>query len=211
MRNKVSFRLLWAALVLSALSALTGCDGGSEPVAVQSGTPTVTVTATGTGTATGTVSVTPVGCTGQNVTWTQNGDSCSAVAGATAHASVASVTNSASGFTGSANFTCTNGTLGAAVAPVCTRIIVEPQQLQPVSCTGQTLTWTVTGNTCSGATATTVSGSTTSVTNSTANLTGSATFACSNGAFGAAGASSLCAVTSTPSQPTTTTCTGKGC
>jgi hypothetical protein len=148
-------------------------------------------------------------CPAQNVTWSQNGNACSAAAGATASAGVANVTNSAAGFTGSANFTCTNGTLGAPVAAACAAV-VPPVASAP--CNSSTLTWTATGNTCSGVAANTLHNSIASVANSTANVTGTASFTCTNGAFGAAGAASTCATASGPdSTPTVCVAGTKGC
>jgi hypothetical protein len=52
------------------------------------------------------------------------------------------------------------------------------------SCAATTISWTVSGATCSASIATTNNGSTSSVSDSSAPTTGSAQFLCTNGVFG---------------------------
>jgi hypothetical protein len=140
----------------------------------------------------------PLACAAQPLTWTVGGNTCSGVGVETASGSVASIVASVGANTGTAAFACTNGSFGAAAAgATCNARPVEPL----TNCAAQTLTWSVSGNTCSGAGAAAVSGAVSNVTATVGANTGTAAFTCTNGSFGAAAAASC----------TPRICDGKGC
>ena len=70
-------------------------------------------------------------------------------------------------------------------------------------CPAQTLNWTASSNTCSGAGVETASGSSIVVKNTATGLSGTASFTCTNGAW-LAPADAACATVAQPATPTPT-------
>jgi len=139
----------------------------------------------------------PVNCSGGTISW---GASCSASVGATANAASVTLTNATSGYSGSAQFTCNNGSWAGPYTPSCTA--------NPLPCSAGTVGW---GSGCGGSLPATASGSGATVTNTTALYAGSATYACSNGGW-TLGTNS-CTPPSCPAAPTgsqTITCQAYG-
>jgi hypothetical protein len=124
-------------------------------------------------------SCTPPSCTGGTAT----SGACSYTLATTASGASTTVATSTSGYTGSLSASCSAGTWSnSSVSCVAN------------SCDATTLSWTVTGNTCSGPITSAVSGGSLTITNTDTNYatTSSATFACSAGTWGSA-TSATCA------------------
>ena len=121
----------------------------------------------------------PAQCSGQTMTWSVAGNTCSAALPTTSAGSSATATDSTAPVAGSAVFTCNQGSWSAASHATC-------QATLPERCSAQTLNWTVGASSCSAAVPDTVSGGSTVATDATAPTTGSASFACLNGSWGAA-------------------------
>ncbi len=160
------------------------CPSGSS----YSGSGATTSTAgcrcsSGTATWNGSACVEPtVGCSSVSRTWLTN---CGASLPASAHLQVRTVSNSNVNYNGSATYTCNNGTWSS---PSSTSCAIK-------TCAGGTKTWLTN---CSASVSTVSATGSTTVSNSAAGYTGSATFACNDGTWGA---------------PTSTSCTANpsGC
>ena len=112
-------------------------------------------------------------CTAQTVSW--NG-TCSAAVGTVAHGGSTNISNTASGYTGSASVACNNGSLstsGTSCNPVY------------VGCGAATLSW----GSCSGSIGALGHGANGGITNSVEGYSGSATATCSNGSWSLSGTS----------------------
>ena len=161
------------------------------------------------------------GCTAATLSW---GGNCSVSAGAVAHGWSGTLTNSAAGYTGTAGYSCNNGTRSGPTSPTCTSNTTCESGASvaglggntptatckcdtsgwnwcttslsclssATSCSSQTMSWLTN---CSGPLTGVASGSSSTATNSAAGYNGSATYACTNGTWGAA---------------TSTTCTASG-
>ncbi|HRO48918.1 MAG TPA: hypothetical protein PLW75_02155 [Hyphomicrobium sp.] len=154
---------------------------GSTAVATDSTQPT-------TGSATyscsgGTATVTTSSCVERcsvtaGTTWTVAGKTCTAPAALTInHGATAVATDSTQPTTGSATYSCSNGT-----ASITTSSCVERCSVAAGT------TWTVAGKTCTAPTALTINhGASATSTDATAPTTGTKTFTCTNGAVGQSG------------------------
>lgn len=127
-------------------------------------------------------------CSATSTSWTVSGVTCTGTLAAANNGVATPVTASGSGQTGSANFTCSNGSYGSAPdaspAPTCTAVTLLP-------CNAGTVSWTANGNSCSGPIAATSSGNTSSATANNG-FSGSASFACNNGSYGSALTGATC-------------------
>jgi cytochrome c553 len=116
-------------------------------------------------------------CVAQAASWTVGGNTCNSALVVTTSGSTAALTDVTAPTTGSASFTCTNGVWGAATNATCT---------SPSACATGALSWTVGANTCNATAPATASGATAALSDTTAPTTGAASFACTNGVWGAA-------------------------
>lgn len=129
----------------------------------------------------------PQACSAAAVSWTVGGNACNATLAAAASGSSALAVDNVDPFTGTARFTCSNGSWSEPSEASCSAL--PP----PQACSGQTLAWTVNGESCSGAVPGVASGQSATATDAIAPAIGSAVFSCTNGNWGAATAAS-CAV-----------------
>jgi prepilin-type N-terminal cleavage/methylation domain-containing protein len=151
------------------------------------GTSDVTCTNGSLSYANATCDAVPQNCPGQTVTW---GAGCQANVGPINHgASDGPYTNTNTGFTGSTNVSCTNGTLTPTSA-TCN-----------ANCASGTTTWGTDNRCAANYTALTHAAGAT-LTNATSGYTGNVTLSCSNGAITQSGAT--CSAPSTCSQPAIT-------
>jgi hypothetical protein len=170
---------------------ISDASGNTGSASVVCDAPTNAITVSG-GSSCTTVATGSLPCTGQSVSW----GSCSASAPLRLHGATASITDSGAPSTGSAVFTCNNGSFiyssGNCTTPATT-------------CTNKTLNWSASGNSCSALSGTTNDGANKTVSNTASNgNTGSATFSCS------AGADTYSLVGSpTCAPPPATACTGQ--
>ena len=118
-------------------------------------------------------------CAGATLSW---GSGCSGPVAQASNGATSSSTNSAAGLSGSADFSCNNGTWSGASNPVC----------NANSCPAQSVGW----GSCSGSLASTSSGGSATANNSASGFSGSATYTCSNGNW---------------SGPSSQSCTSTGC
>lgn len=100
-----SFRKLPVLQALSFFVIFLACGGGAPAVAAD--TPSVSR-----------VLSSDTACASQMLSWSQNGQFCGTTSDTVPSGKTVSVTDS-NGTTGSASFTCTNGSWGMPVAPVC--------------------------------------------------------------------------------------------
>lgn len=122
----------------------------------------------------------PAACTAQDLSWALAGQTCSAAVPATASGAMAVATDIDVPATGNASFACSNGRWSAASAASCA---LPP----PAACAAQQMNWVQAGNSCSAFVAATAAGGAATVTDALQPATGSASFACSNGVWSAAG------------------------
>ena len=120
-------------------------------------------------------------CSAQTLGWSAGGNSCSAAAPTTASGASITLADTVGPATGSATFSCSDGSWGSPGAASCSL---------PAACSAQTLNWSVNGNSCSAAVSATPSGGSAVAADNVGPATGSATFACNNGAWGNASAAS---------------------
>lgn len=122
----------------------------------------------------------PNPCTSQGVSWTVGGITCTGTAPNRNDGQVTPILSSTNANTGSARFTCNNGTY-----------FQTPAQESASSCTapaagcggGQYFTWTSGGNTCEGFSTAAGSGSTITISDGSGPTTGTANLSCNNGTF----------------------------
>ncbi len=125
-------------------------------------------------------------CPAQVATWVEGAHSCSANLPSTNSGASAAARDAIEPATGTANFSCSAGVWGA---PSNANCAVPP----PPACAAQSMSWTVGGQSCSAALATTASGASAIATDTVSPATGSASFSCSSGSWSAPAAAS-CAV-----------------
>lgn len=182
----------WTQGANSCTGARGAIAGGASAVVTDSTAPeTGTVTATCSA-ATGTISQSAIACTipancaAQTVNWTVGGRNCSGSAAATNHGLTAAVTDStpapAPNGSGSATFDCSNGTFTVQAGATCN-----------AQCSARAESWTVSSNTCDGATPALNDGQSTTVSDATSPTTGSVTMSCTNGTLNQSGASCVSA------------------
>ncbi len=121
----------------------------------------------------------PADCAAKALQWSVGTNICDGTAQLTTSGSAIVVQDNAGTTTGSASYSCSNGQWSAPSAQTCSTTVVPP----PTPCAATTFTWTVAGANCEGAAALTTSGSSAVLKNTLAPNTGSATYACSNGAW----------------------------
>lgn len=121
----------------------------------------------------------PANCTSQSVSWSSGGTTCTGTAPATAHAGTTAPISAAAPNSGSASFTCSNGTLSLAGGSSC----LPPPAPAPANCGASVQTWTVGAQTCSASVGATSNNGVVTATDSSAPTTGSASFLCSNGTY----------------------------
>jgi hypothetical protein len=151
-----------------------GADGSSTTVQSTAGATVGTASAvctSGVVTATGTC-IAAASCNAAALSWTVSGKTCSANIAATSSGNSATINDVTAPETGSATYSCFNGTFTQQGATCATTA---------ASCASQIVTWTVGGSTCSATTALTNSGGTASVSDVTGPTLGAANYACSNG------------------------------
>jgi hypothetical protein len=111
------------------------------------------------------------------MSWTVNGNVCSATVAGTASGSGATAVDGTDPATGSASYTCSNGAWSGPANASCN---------VPVDCPAQSLSWSVGSNTCNAAVSSTASGAAASLSDGTLPTIGAARFSCSNGRWGTA-------------------------
>lgn len=143
----------------------------------------------------------PIPCNGGTVNWASGpGVTCSGPVGAALNAATTAV-SSTNGRTGSAQFTCTNGSWVVGAGATC---VSGP-------CPAGTPSWTASGLTCQGNAGATAPGGATSVTSTNGN-TGSAQFACDvTGAWSASPAPGATCAQQCPVQAVTWQVSGVTC
>jgi len=147
----------------------------------------------------------PAACAARAMNWQVGADSCNATVAATPSGGTAVATDSAGPTLGSASFVCTDGQWSAPSNASCA---VPP----PAACAAQTLSWNVGSAACSAAVPTTPSNTSATATDTTPPATGSASFACTNGTWGAArNASCTTPPLACPRQTLAWTVGGQGC
>ncbi len=153
-----------------------GPHGSSSTIQDTSGTTVgvATVVCTnGVASGSGTCS-TVTNCTSQSLSWTVGSRTCSATAAATNHGSNATVNDTSGASQGTATYSCSNGTFNIQSGSTCSNT--------PTQCAAQTVSWTESSRTCSGAAPLTAVGSSASVTATSGS--GDADFTCnSSGSF----------------------------
>lgn len=121
----------------------------------------------------------PSPCAAGVLNWQVGGLSCSASAPAVYSGDAVTVTDNAVPNTGTASFSCDNGSYIVQGGATC-----NPPPPPPANCAGGIAQqWTVGGNTCEGVLSATAHAANTTVNDSTAPLTGSATYTCNNGNY----------------------------
>ncbi|MBK6591268.1 MAG: hypothetical protein IPG23_00295 [Burkholderiales bacterium] len=130
----------------------------------------------------------PAGCGAQSLQWAVAGQSCNADASASSSGQSLNLTD-ATGTTGAATFTCTNGTWGAASLATCNAAAT-------LNCSNETLNWSQNGAVCSATSGTATSGQSVVITDTAVPTSGKATFVCINGKWG---------------QPSSASCSAKYC
>jgi cytochrome c553 len=162
----------------SAAATASGASAAlSDTIAPTTGTASAACANGVWGAATNATCTSPSACASGDLSWTSGANTCNATAPATASGATAALSDTLAPTTGAASFTCSNGTWGAATNVSCTA---------PIACSAAALSWTVGANTCDGAAAATASGASATLTDAAAPTTGAATFACNNGAWGPA-------------------------
>ncbi len=121
----------------------------------------------------------PADCVAKAVQWSVGTDICDGTAQLTTSGSTIAVQDNAGATTGAASYSCSNGQWSAPTAQTCSTTMVPP----PTPCAAKAFTWTVNGANCDGTTALTTSGSSSVLKDTLVPNTGSATYACSNGAW----------------------------
>lgn len=154
------------AISHGASGAITNSAGG------YTGSVTVTCNNGSYTSPTGATCTALAGCSAQTVNWSTN---CSGPSGALSHGGSASVSNTASGYSGSVTVSCNNGSLSQSGA-TCTAASGP--------CSSQLVSW---GSGCSATAGALSHGGTAPLTNSASGYTGSATANCSNGTTTASG------------------------
>lgn len=124
----------------------------------------------------------PNPCSSQNVSWVAGGQTCSGVIGNVAHNSLGNVTNTATKRTGSAVYSCFDGTLSYQSGS-CTYV--------PDNCPARAVSWSASGNSCAGNLPAVNHGASRVVNTTTANQTGSATYTCNDGVISVSGQTCL--------------------
>lgn len=123
----------------------------------------------------------PANCTSQSVSWSSGGTTCTGTAPATAHAGTTAPISAAAPNSGSASFTCSNGTLSLAGGSSC---LPPPAPAPaPASCAAGTLSWSNNGNTCSSSVGTTSHNAVASLSDPAPGNSGSASYTCNNGNY----------------------------
>jgi len=125
----------------------------------------------------------PRGCAAQAVSWSVSGNSCDGNLAGSASGASAIAVDGVLPATGSATYACSDGSWSGSSAVSCS----VPAQS---ACSAQTLNWSDGSAACGAAAPTTASGASVVLADTTGPATGSATFACSNGSWGHAGAAS---------------------
>lgn len=120
----------------------------------------------------------PYPCASGTVSWTVS-STCSGTIGQIASGSSGSVNNSAAKRNGSATFSCFDGTR-TYVSGTCVYV--------PSNCGGGNVSWSASGNSCTGSIAATTHGKSRAVSDSSG-TTGNATMTCNDGTYYASGAS----------------------
>jgi hypothetical protein len=108
-------------------------------------------------------------CASKTVNW---GAGCSGTLNPASTGSTSPVTNSASGYSGTASYSCTNGSWSGPSTETCTSS----------GCPAQTKIW---DTNCSGSLAVATNGTTSTVSNNNSGYSGTATFTCNNGTWSA--------------------------
>lgn len=106
-------------------------------------------------------------CAATSVSWNTN---CSASLGSASSGASLTLTNSASGYSGSATYTCNNGSWSGPASASCSGL----------SCSSTAVTW---NTNCSASLASASHGATVTATNSAAGYSGSANYSCSGGVW----------------------------
>jgi hypothetical protein len=163
-------------------SASYACSNGqwSTPTSASCATATITP---------------PAPCAATTFTWTVGGNSCNASAAATTSGSSSILNDTTAPATGSASYTCTNGTWTGPASATCT--------VQQAGCAAATLTWTVGTSTCNASALAAASGASTALQDVTNPTTGAASFLCTNGAWGAASSATCMTVNTAQDCPAT--------
>lgn len=126
----------------------------------------------------------PANCGTAARSWNVGGNACDALIPAANHSNVSTGVDSTAPTTGSAQYTCNNGTFFQTGPQASSTTCNAAPPPGPAACTaGQTLTWTNSGNTCQAMSTSTSSGNTITITDASAPGTGSATYVCNNGSF----------------------------
>jgi cytochrome c len=135
-------------------------------------------------------------CPAQTLNWTGSGNSCVGLTTPSAsQLSLQLVSTPGTGTVGDATFTCSNGAWSVPANATC-----RPDVPVFATCSVQTITWTSTSNTCSGATPVTYVGNDVTVVNTIAGNSGGQRMSCqADGSWAAwAGVSGGCWVTPPP-------------
>ncbi len=146
-----------------------------------------------TGPASASCVVQQAACAATALNWTVSGTSCNAAAPASASGVSVLLQDTTDPTTGSANYTCTNGSWSAAPSTTC--INTTPAALD---CVATALNWTVGSNACSATASPTLSGSALTVTDTVSPTTGTAAYTCTNGVWAIAGGSTCYAEPASP-------------
>ena len=129
------------------------------------------------------------GCNSATLNWTVGGRTCTATTPTFTEAgNDATLSDTTGPDTGSANYTCNNGTFALQPGSTC----MNAASNCPA---GTAVSWSVSGNTCNGTNSSTLSnGAVTTVVDNTAPTTGSSNFTCNNGTLTNSGSTSCDAI-----------------
>ena len=126
----------------------------------------------------------PANCGTAARSWNVGGNSCDSLVPAANHGNVSTGVDSTAPTTGSAQYTCNNGTFFQTGPQASSTTCNAAPPPGPAACTaGQTLTWNNGGNTCQAMSTSTSSGNTITITDAATPGTGSATYVCNNGSY----------------------------
>lgn len=122
-------------------------------------------------------------CEASALDWTVAGQTCQANAPRSSSGSSLSLTDSVAPATGTALFSCSDGTWSQRATPPATCVLDTPPPPPPVECTPATLNWGAAPDVCSAVSPQTTSGSTVQLFDDLEPTQGTAAFACNNGAW----------------------------
>ena len=145
-------------------TSLSGAGGAAQPTGCKCNNAGDAWCAT-----TQTCETTTASCASASPSW---GAGCSGSLGAVSHGQSSTANNAAANYSGSASWTCNNGSWSGPTSQSCNY----------TTCNATNLSW---NSNCSGGISLTANGGSATVTNSAANFTGSATFTCNNGSWSA--------------------------